>query len=191
VSELDAALSALEAGRPVVMPTDTVYGLAASLRVHGAVAELFRLKGRPRDKPIPVLGYDGAALAAIASFGERARAAARLWPGPLTLVLPRAQGFDVDLGGGGDTVGVRVPSHPLARALLRVAGPLAVTSANLTGEPPLTTAAAANALFGDEVVIVDGGECDGEASTVLDLTGAPRVLRPGPLGEEELQELMS
>jgi tRNA threonylcarbamoyl adenosine modification protein (Sua5/YciO/YrdC/YwlC family) len=191
VSELDVALAELDAGRPVVVPTDTVYGLAASLRAPGAVAELFRLKGRPRAKAIPVLAHDAASLEEIVSFDERARAAARLWPGPLTVVLPRAPGFDVDLGGTGSTVGVRVPAHPVARELLRRTGPLAVTSANLSGDPPLTTAEAAREVFGASVVVVDGGACDGAPSTVVDLTGVPRVLRSGALDAAQLQELMS
>jgi L-threonylcarbamoyladenylate synthase len=185
------ALTELRAGRAVVIPTDTVYGLAASLDVAGAVGELFRLKGRPRAKAIPVLGSDAAALARVASFDDRARAAARLWPGPLTIVLARAAGFEVDLGGIDDgTVAVRVPAHPVALELLRVTGPLGVTSANLSGEEPVTTAAGAIDLFGD-VPVVDGGTCDGEPSTVLDLTSEPRVLREGGIDRARIQSLMS
>jgi tRNA threonylcarbamoyl adenosine modification protein (Sua5/YciO/YrdC/YwlC family) len=191
VTELDAALDALDAGRAVIVPTDTVYGLASSLRVPGAVAELFRVKGRPRAKAIPVLGYDVDALTEVASFDERARRAARLWPGPLTIVLPRALGFEVDLGGTGDTVAVRVPAHPLARELLGATGPLAVTSANPSGDPPFTTAAAARGGFGHDITVLDGGTCDGVPSTVLDLTGEPRVLREGGVGLDALQALMS
>lgn len=191
MSALDEVLAELDAGRAVVVPTDTVYGLAASLRAPGGVSELFRLKGRPRSKAIPVLGHDAQALEAIAAFDERARAAARLWPGPLTIVLQRAPGFDGDLGGTGSTVAVRVPAHPIARELLTVAGPLAVTSANLSGEPPLTTAAEAEEVFGAAVTALDGGTCDGAPSTVLDLTGEPRILREGALGAAQLQELMS
>ena len=191
MSALDAAAAELEAGRPVVVPTDTVYGVAASLRASRAIDGLFRIKGRPRDKAIPVLASDPAALEEIVSFNERARAAALLWPGPLTIVLPRAPGFDVDLGGTGDTVAVRVPSLPLALELLSVTGPLAVTSANISGQPPLTSAAAAREVFGSDVVVVDGGTCDGAPSTVLDLTGEPRILRAGALGAEELYAVMS
>jgi tRNA threonylcarbamoyl adenosine modification protein (Sua5/YciO/YrdC/YwlC family) len=192
VSTLETALAELDAGRAVVIPTDTVYGLAVSLRAAGAVARLFDIKGRPRSKAIPVLGHDAAALEAVASFDERARTAARLWPGPLTIVLRRAPGFEVDLGGTGSTVAVRVPAHPIAEELLRLSGPLAVTSANISGEPPLTTAAAAEEVFGRTVTVLDGGACEGAPSTVVDLTGAaPRVLREGALGAAQLQELMS
>lgn len=191
MSAIDSALAELDAGRAVVVPTDTVYGLAASLRAPGAVARLFEIKGRPREKAIPVLGHDSHALEAVVSFDERARAAARLWPGPLTVVLPRAPGFDVDLGGTGGTVAVRVPAHPVAQELLRLSGPLAVTSANLSGEPPLSTAAEVQRVFGESVAVLDGGICDGVPSTVLDLSGAPRVLREGGLSADMLQELMS
>jgi L-threonylcarbamoyladenylate synthase len=192
VSDLEDALAALAAGRPVVLPTDTVYGLAASLDVEDAVAALFRIKGRPRAKAIPVLGASAGDLERIVSFDERARAAAALWPGPMTIVLPRAPGFDVDLGGTDDgTVAVRVPAHPIALEVLERAGPLAVTSANVSGRAPAASAAGARAAVGAGFVVVDGGTCDGEPSTVIDLTSAPRVLRQGALGAEKLQFLMS
>jgi tRNA threonylcarbamoyl adenosine modification protein (Sua5/YciO/YrdC/YwlC family) len=175
----------------VVVPTDTVYGLAASLRAAGGVDELFRQKGRPREKAIPVLGHDPAALEAVASFDERARVAARLWPGPLTIVLPRAPGFTADLGGTGDSVAVRIPEHPLVLELLSITGPLAVTSANLSGRPPLTTAQDARRVFPSGMAVLDGGTCEGAPSTVLDLTGEPRILRAGALDAGDLQALMS
>jgi L-threonylcarbamoyladenylate synthase len=191
VSTLEVIVGELDAGRAVVVPTDTVYGLAGSLRAPGSVASLFRIKGRPRDKAIPVLAHELAALEAIASFNERARAAARLWPGPLSIVLPRAPGFTADLGGTGATVAVRVPAHPLVLELLSITGPLAVTSANLSGRPPLTTAEDARRVFPSGLAVLDGGTCDGEPSTVLDLTGEPRVLRAGPLDDADLQAVMS
>lgn len=192
VVELDRALTAIAAGRPVVIPTDTVYGLAASLTVPGAVEQLFRLKERPRAKAIPVLAHDAPTLEKVATFDGRARAAARLWPGPLTVVLPRAPGFDVDLGGtDSGTVAVRVPAHSVALEILRATGPLGVTSANLSAGPAATTAEDAAGVFGPDVVVVDGGKCEGAPSTVVDLTSTLRVLREGTISATELQALMS
>ena len=190
MSDLDAALDALEGGRAVVIPTDTVYGIAASPRT---ATKLFDLKGRPRMKALPVLASDLDVLRGVVLVDERAeRLARRYWPGPLTIVLPRAHGFEADLGGDGSTIAVRVPDHPIALALLRRSGPLAVTSANRSGEPPLTTPDEATALFGEDVVVLDGGRCDGATSTIVDLAGPPSVVRTGALpGEEVLQALMS
>jgi tRNA threonylcarbamoyl adenosine modification protein (Sua5/YciO/YrdC/YwlC family) len=192
VADLADALRALAGGRACVIPTDTVYGLAASLSAPSGVADLFRLKGRPRSKALPVLGADIDQLGAIVQLDERAlRVARRFWPGPLTLVARRADGFDTDLGGEGTSVAVRVPAHDVALELLRSTGPLAVTSANRSGEAPVTTAAEARALFGGEVIVVDAGSCEGEPSTIVDSIER-RVLREGALHPETvLQELMS
>ncbi|HEY7876038.1 MAG TPA: L-threonylcarbamoyladenylate synthase, partial [Actinomycetota bacterium] len=138
-------------------------------------------------------GPDVRALEAVARFDERARhVAASIWPGPLTIVLPRAPGFDADLGGTSPgTVAVRVPAHPLALEFLAQTGPLGVTSANLSGAPPLTTAEEAEQLFGSKVGVLDGGACKGQPSTVLDLASTPRVLRAGAVDAAQLQALMS
>jgi L-threonylcarbamoyladenylate synthase len=183
LSELAAAVAALEAGRLVVMPTDTVYGVAAMPGIAAGVRELFRVKGRADDKPIAVLAGATAGFAGIGLLDERARAlATRFWPGPLTMVVPRAPGYEVDLGRG-DGVAVRVPDCAAALDLLGLAGPLAVTSANRSGATPAQTIAEAQSMFGAEVeVYVDGGRCTGEPSTVVSLLGAePKVLRPGRL----------
>lgn len=188
--DIAGALDALSGGRVCVIPTDTVYGLAVSPAAAGAVEKLFRLKGRPRDKPIPVLGHDVASLEGVVTFDENARRLAlKFWPGPLTTVLPRAASFTTDLGGRGESIAVRVPAHPLALELLRGSGPLAVTSANRSGEAPLTTAGAA-AQFGDDVYVLDGGPCDGAPSTIVDLTAGGSILREGALpGPTVLSEL--
>lgn len=179
--DVSDALRALEAGQPCVIPTDTVYGIAASLSVPGAVDRLFALKGRPREKPLPVLGPDADSLAAIVSFDERAlRVGGRFWPGAVTIVVPRAPGFHTDLGGEGSTIAVRVPDHDVALSLLEKSGPLAVTSANRSGEPPLTTAAGATAEFGPDVYVLDGGTCNGAPSTIVDVPTA-QVLREGAI----------
>jgi L-threonylcarbamoyladenylate synthase len=184
--ELDRAVAALESGSIVVVPTDTVYGIAALPRIARAIEAIFEAKGRPEDKPLPVLGASVADLAAIVEFDDRAqKLARRFWPGPLTLVLPRAPGFEADLGGTGATsVGVRVPAFDLALTLLGRTGPLAVTSANKSGEAPATTAEAARRALGDAVeVVIDGGRRGGVPSTVLSLVDEPAIIRRGPLDE--------
>lgn len=176
---IDEAVAAIERGAIVVIPTDTVYGLAA---LPEAAASIFDLKSRSRDKALPVLGSDAGQLRAVAELEGHAKdLAEEHWPGPLTLVVPRRPAFTADLGGTGDgTVAVRVPAHPIALALLARTGPLAVTSANVSGEPPATTYEEAAALA-PELVCLDGGACDGVPSTVLGLVGEPRVLRQGGL----------
>jgi tRNA threonylcarbamoyl adenosine modification protein (Sua5/YciO/YrdC/YwlC family) len=176
---------ALEQGQVVGVPTDTVYGLAARPDRPDAIRRIFELKGRPLDRPLPVLGADRRSLGSVALFNAVAdELARRFWPGPLTLVLTRAPGFDHDLGGGAqDTVAVRVPAHPQTRWLLAAAGPLAVTSANRSGEPPEVTAEGTQRLF--DVPVIDGGKAAGEPSTIVDLTGEPRVLRIGALDPAE------
>ena len=193
--DLDAALNSLDAGDLVVIPTDTVYGIAASL-TPAAIEKVFAVKGRPHDKPLPVLGAFVHQLGQVAAFDDRARRLAEAyWPGPLTLVLPRSAGFEIDLGRSADaSVAIRVPHHPLARLVLQRSGPLAVTSANLSGEAPATTVDEARAWLGDRVTIyLDGGRCEGtKPSTVLSLTDGPDLLRAGPISERDLrQTLMS
>lgn len=188
MNPVDEAAAALERGDLVVMPTDTVYGVAGRLDVH-TIDALFALKERPYDKPLPVLGADVDSLAEVALFDERAMSLAdRHWPGPLTLVLPRAEGFGLPLGRGGEgTVAVRVPAHPSSLELLRMSGPVAVTSANRSGETEAHTIEEARAALGDSVAFfLDGGRCDGTPSTVVSLVGRPRVLRAGGIGEAEL-----
>jgi L-threonylcarbamoyladenylate synthase len=183
------AVRVLEAGRAVVIPTDTVYGLAAMPGIPGAVDELFRIKGRPDDRPIAVLGTSVRALAGIALFDESARRLAeRFWPGPLTMVLPRATGVSFPLGGG-DTkgVGVRVPASDVALDLLGLAGPLAVTSANKSGHPPAHTVDdARDSLGGDVDVFIDGGRCDGVPSTVVSLVDGLRIVRAGSITDQDI-----
>ncbi len=190
----DKAIAVLRAGGLIVMPTDTVYGIAADPAVDGAVAALMKAKGRPEHKPIPVLGASLADLRSIANFDEAAgKVATSMWPGPLTLVLPRADGFDIDLGGDAlDTVAVRVPAHPIARELLSQTGPLAVSSANRSGERESHSVAEARKQLGDLVeVYIDGGACAGRASTVVSLVGEVKVLREGEIGAAEIAQILS
>lgn len=184
MSDLDDTLDAVARGDIVVIPTDTVYGIAASPVIPTALEAIFALKGRSRTKALPVLGYSLDALDSVASFDERARRVAEMyWPGPLTLVLGRAAGFDADLGGDDDgTVAVRVPALDITLALLALSGPLAVTSANLSGEPDALSVETARAVFGDRVAAYLGGAVtSGTPSTVVSLVGDPEVLREGAL----------
>lgn len=194
VNTIDDAITALGSGRLVVLPTDTVYGLAAHLSFPEAIEAIFTLKGRPESKPLPVLASGVDQLESVAAFDDRARALAeRFWPGPLTLILPRADGFEVDLGGGAaHTVGVRVPKEPRTLELLRLTGPLAVTSANRSGEQEATTVAEARAELGEEVAAyIDGGRCVGIPSTVVFLAGERRLLRDGPIPSAEVYQMLS
>lgn len=188
------AVQALDRGDVIVMPTDTVYGLAARPDIAGAVEAIFAIKRRADDQPLPVLGADLTALGGVVRFDERARALGRrFWPGPLTLVLPRADSFPFDLGDDcSDTVAVRIPALEPALELLTATGPLAVTSANRSGAPPATTAEEARAALGDEVdVFIDAGRVGGAPSTVLDLVGGERILRQGALSEDDLRAYLS
>lgn len=180
MNDLRAAVEALRAGLVVAIPTDTVYGVAA---LPEFAHRLFEVKRRPERVDLPVLVPDLAAADAIAVLEGEARALARRWwPGGLTLVVGRRPGFRADLGEHDETVGVRAPAQETALTLLREVGPLATTSANLHGEPPLTTAQAVRDVFAPEEVsvVLDGGRCDGVPSTVLDCTvSPPKVLRQG------------
>lgn len=189
MSDLDAAVAALRVGHLVVMPTDTVYGVAGLLRAHGAVASIFHSKARPEDRPIPILGATVEDLEAIVKFDERAyRLAERFWPGPLTIVLPRAALFSHDVGGNhSGTVGVRIPGHDVALELLQRSGPLAVSSANRSGDPPATTIDQARAALGGAVAVyIDGGECAGDVSSVVSLIGDRQVLREGAIATDQI-----
>jgi L-threonylcarbamoyladenylate synthase len=189
------AAAAARRGELIVFPTDTVYGIGTRPDDPAATARMFEAKRRPRDLELPVLVATTPAGRAVAAFDERAeRLAAALWPGPLTLILPRgADASAWDLGGDPGTVGVRVPHHPLALALLAVTGPLAVTSANLSGRPPADTCDELEALFGDRVgvYLCEEVPLGRVASTVLDLArGAARILREGSVSREALTELL-
>ncbi len=186
------AAALLCAGQLVGIPTETVYGLAANARDAAAVASIFEAKGRPQDNPLIVHIAEMAQLeGVVASLPETAKKLAEaFWPGPLTLVLPRGAEIPAAVSAGLDTVAVRMPSHPVARAILRQSGlPLAAPSGNLSGRPSPTTAAhMLEDMAGRIPLIIDGGACGvGVESTVLSLcTPAPLLLRPGAVTAEEL-----
>lgn len=187
----------LKAGGLVAFPTETVYGLGADARDGRAVAKIFAAKGRPRFNPLIVHGDSCAGLEPYAQFDERARhLASRFWPGPLTLILPlRPDSSLSDLVTAGlDTVAVRVPDHPVARALIRAAGmPLAAPSANRSGTLSPTAPHHVAESLGDAVplILAGGATRYGLESTVLDLTSAaPVIARPGAVSAEEIAEIL-
>lgn len=183
MTAMEDALGALRAGEIIGLPTDTVYGIAADPMQRSAVRCLFEAKGRPEIKPIPILAATVADVRRFAELDEKVAAIAdRHWPGGLTLILHRVSGTPAWVGDPGpNTVGVRIPDHPLALEMLAASGPLAVTSANRSSEPPAFDALAARQKLGDSVAVYLPGSADGgAASTVVDLTGGePRVLRRG------------
>jgi tRNA threonylcarbamoyl adenosine modification protein (Sua5/YciO/YrdC/YwlC family) len=187
-----AAAAILRAGGIAGVPTDTVYGLAADPFRAGATDRLFKIKRRPRTFELPVLVADMEQALTLAVAGAIPPVAERLmvrfWPGPLTVVLPRRPDLNADLGSDDATIGVRCPNHPVPLALCRAIGPIATTSANRHGEPPATTAPElAEALGSCVEVVLDGGQCTGNPSTVVDCTGAePRLLREGRLSWDEV-----
>lgn len=183
---IDAAAAAVKSGRLVVMPTDTVYGIGADAFDSQAVAALLAAKGRGRDMPVGVLvgswhTIDGLVYSVSDSARELIRA---FWPGALSLVVQQAPSLQWDLGDARGTVMLRMPLQPVAIELLRQTGPMAVSSANVSGQPPATTAEEARRQLGERVdVYLDGGTAEQQAaSTILDLTGPqPRILRDGPV----------
>lgn len=189
------AVAALQRGQLVVLPTDTVYGLAADAFSPAAVELLLAAKGRGRDMPVPVLvgarhGLDG--LAADVT-PEMRRLVEAFWPGPLTLIVPAAPSLAWDLGETRGTVAVRMPQHPVALEVLETTGPLAVSSANRTGQPPPTTAEEAKSQLGEVVAVyLEAGPTPAAvASTILDLTGErPQVRRAGALSRDDLRDLL-
>jgi L-threonylcarbamoyladenylate synthase len=183
---LASAAFFLRAGEAVVIPTDTVYGVAVDPTLPGATQALFDLKGRGRSVPIAVLVSDDRQAWSIAGAPPPAAAvdlAAAHWPGPLTVVVPRSPTWPADLGDETATVGLRCPGHEWVRSLCAEVGPLATTSANRHGEPTPPTAREVAGLFGAGVgLVIDGGALDGLASTVVDCTvEPPRVIREGAL----------
>jgi L-threonylcarbamoyladenylate synthase len=187
----DAARAARN-GELVVFPTDTVYGIGTRPDDHAATARLFEAKARPRELELPVLVSSTGAAREVATFDPRAELlASAIWPGALTLVLPRRTSSRAwDLGGDPESIGVRVPRHPLALSLLGRTGPLAVTSANRSGEPGPTDCRGLERLFGALVAVYLCEEAPlvGRPSTVVDLTqGEPRVVRAGAVDERTIR----
>jgi L-threonylcarbamoyladenylate synthase len=192
---LAAAVTAVRRGQLVVLPTDTVYGVGVDAFDADGVQRLLDAKGRGRDMPPPVLISAGTTLEALAA--DLPTWATGLvdhyWPGPLTIVARQQPSLRWDLGETRGTVAIRMPHDQGALDLLGRTGPLAVSSANVSGQPAATTADEAEAMLGDAVeVVLDGGPSGGgEASTIVDCTGdRPRVLREGAVSREELATVL-
>ena len=191
-----AAAEALKRGGLVIVPTETVYGLAALASDESALERIYEAKGRGAHNALPVQIYSPDMLGEVAAeINEPAkRLAERFWPGPLTLVVRRNPNLPQVLTAGGDTVAVRIPDHPVALALLKAVGvPLAVTSANISGEPPAVTCAEAVAALGSWAeVALDAGDCRiGVPSTVVDTVGdEPRIVREGAIGARDIERTL-
>ena len=186
----DRAISILKSGGLIALPTDTVYGLAADPWNGEAISQLFKVKSRSELESIPVLLRGVAAIDEIAMDvpGRVRTIAEKFWPGPLTIVVRRKSDLPSEISAT-DTIGVRAPDHEFAMALLKMYGPIAATSANLSGQPAATSAEqVASSLSGMIDLIVDGGKsAGGVSSTVVDFTANPPVLlREGPISLESV-----
>jgi L-threonylcarbamoyladenylate synthase len=192
--ELQAALKILQAGGLVAFPTDTVYGVGALAFDNAAIESIYTAKQRPIEKAIPVLIGDIHDLDKVAIHipPMALTFARRFWPGPLTCVVPKRETLPPAISAT-STVAIRIPDHPDARALLNAAGPMAVTSANISGQPsPSTAQQVYEQLNGRIPLILDGGRTPGGvASTLVDCTGnSPAILREGPVSLEDLLALL-
>ena len=193
LKNIGLAAEALKAGKLVVMPTETVYGLAADATNKTAIKKLYTAKDRPADNPLIIHIADLSQVEMVArEFPESAQLLAeRFWPGPLTLVLPKAEGVPMEVTGGLDTVAVRMPAHPVALSLIRKAGiPVAAPSANRFMKLSPTRAEHVDSVLARRVeMVLDGGPSKvGVESTVVDCTGeSPRILRPGGIPRGEIE----
>jgi L-threonylcarbamoyladenylate synthase len=192
---LQHALDVLKHGGIVAFPTDTVYGLATLPTLEESIESLYIIKDRNREKAIAILMSSYSELSDVASVVSplAMRLAETFWPGPLTLIMPRHPRLPEILANN-NTIGVRVPNHPVALGLLKLSGPLAVTSANLSGQDNACTAAEVlRQIKGRFHLLLDGGETPGGIpSTVVDCTGSkPIILRDGPISESEINQVIS
>ena len=193
-SAIEWAAERLAQGGVIALPTDTVYGIAASLSHPAALRRVYEIKGRPENKPLPVLvSSPQAAERIVLEFSHDVGLLLdRFWPGPLTVVLPARRGMPVEVTAGGDTVGVRMPNHPLAiEVIAKAGGAVACTSANLSGDEPACSAADVAGGLGEALdLILDGGVSPGGVpSTVVAVeAGGLRVLREGAIPADVLRE---
>lgn len=195
IQDIRRAAQILREGGVVAFPTETVYGLGADAMNEAAIDRVFALKGRPRTNPL-IVHVSGPDMARrVAEWTPRAAALAReLWPGPVSILLPRSESLPRAVTAGGDLVAVRSPNHPVALALLfEFGGPIIGPSANLSGQVSPTRAEHVRGSFAEtDVALLDGGSCAaGIESTVIDVTThPPRVLRPGVVGVDQLAEIL-
>jgi L-threonylcarbamoyladenylate synthase len=189
-TQIQQALEILQNGGILAFPTDTVYGLGALAFNNAAIESIYTAKGRPIEKAIPILIGDLSDLDQVADNipNMALRFASRFWPGPLTCIVPKKQTLPLVVSAT-STVAVRIPNHPDALALLRAAGPMAVTSANISNQPSASTAEEVYAQLNGRIpLILDGGKTPGGVpSTLVDCTGSePVILREGPISLAEL-----
>ncbi len=194
-SEIKRALEVLKNGGLVAFPTDTVYGVGALAFDNAAIESIYTAKDRPIEKAIPILigGMNDLDKVAVDIPNMARIFASRFWPGPLTCIVPKKQTLPLAVSAT-STVAVRIPDHPHARALLIAAGPMAVTSANISGQPsPVTAMEVFNQLNGRIPLILDGGTTPGGVpSTLVDCTGEqPIILREGPISLDDLLAVIS
>ncbi len=193
--QIKCGIAILKDGGLVAFPTDTVYGLGACFDNLDAVKRIYEVKKRPYDMGLPLLVAGESQISEVVEYiPDVARLLIkRFLPGGLTLVLPRAQSVPDIVTGGGETVAVRIPAHPLTIALIRGVGkPVIGTSANVSGKPSAITAEEIRLQLGDEIdLIIDGGRCDGgRESTIVDVTeDIPRLLREGAISRAELEQV--
>jgi len=192
---LHQAIEHVRSGGILVFPTDTVYGLGCGVFSITGIKSIYQLKGREANKAIAVLLSDLEQIDMVtAEFSPGAyHLAERFLPGPLTLVVLKQSGIPAELSSL-PTIGIRIPNHPFARALLRACGPMAVTSANRSGNPSATNISEVIGQFGEQIpMIIDGGQSPGgQSSTVVDCTGVePLILREGPISMIDIQKVWS
>jgi L-threonylcarbamoyladenylate synthase len=192
--QIEKGIAILRHGGLVAFPTDTVYGLGAGMTLPQAVARVYAVKARPPGMALPLLVANTAQISEVA---QRIPSVAwhlieRFLPGALTIVLPKSEAVPPIVSGGGGTVAVRIPAHPIPIALIKGLGaPIIGTSANLSGHPSPLTAEEVYSQLGDKVdLIIDGGQCVGQESTIVDVTGeTPVILRAGAISREEIEQV--
>jgi L-threonylcarbamoyladenylate synthase len=187
---LERTIHALDSGLVVGVPSDTSYALVADVSYTGAADRMFAMKRRSRTFELPMLVSDveQAMSLAVGVPASAERLMEKFWPGPLTIILPRHPDFVADLGSDDETVGIRCPGHSVPRQLCDEIGPLATTSANISGQPTITEAEGIVDTFGDAVhLVLDGGKCEGPGATVVDCTGEqPKLLSEGAIAWAEI-----
>lgn len=192
--DIGMAAEILGRGDVVLVPTETVYGLAGDANSVKAVEKIFAIKRRPREVVLPVMVKDlAAALELTGDENAKGRLSALgkvFWPGPLTMVVPLKEDAPLGAFRGQKTIGIRCPDQSQLLLLLESFGPLAVTSANLHGQPPIKNPEEGGTIFDGDLVCVDGGICRGQPSTVVSLVfDEPEILREGPISLEQIKEV--
>lgn len=199
VDAMAEAVRIIKMGGTIIYPTDTVYGLGCNATNHEAVSRLFRIKKRPKTKPVPVIARDMAMVKELAWFDEKVEEAlAKIWPAAVTVVLKKKYILPEIITAGKVTVGIRIPDYKLVHYLMEVAGvPLVATSANISGQQPSHRIGEVLKQFEKETLqpdlVMDAGDLPGsEPSTVLDLSeGQPRIIRIGPVNKKKLLEILA